>query len=81
MSRNFPNPTPRGEWLPTVPREPREPAEHKCGICYGPFGKSAIRCKNEPPTTVQIAPERPASHNLDQLLAELDEHDNPKENH
>lgn len=75
--RSFPNPAPRGEWLPTVAREPREP-EHRCGLCWGPFGKSAIRCPNEPPTTVQITPERRPPHTLDQLLAELD--NNPKEN-
>jgi len=22
--------------------------EHRCGQCFGPLGKSSIRCKNEP---------------------------------
>lgn len=22
--------------------------EHRCGRCFGPYGKSAIRCPNEP---------------------------------
>ena len=26
-----------------------EPPEHRCGKCYGPYGKSSIRCVNEPP--------------------------------
>jgi hypothetical protein len=25
------------------------PTEHRCGRCYGPYGKSALRCANEPP--------------------------------
>lgn len=25
-----------------------EQAEHRCGVCYGPYGKSSIRCRNEP---------------------------------
>lgn len=32
----------------TQPRD--EPVGHRCGLCFGPFGKSAIRCKNEPTT-------------------------------
>lgn len=31
---------------PTVPREPID--EHRCSRCYGPYGKSAIPCPNEP---------------------------------
>ena len=25
-----------------------ETTEHRCSICWGPYGKSAIRCPNEP---------------------------------
>lgn len=25
-----------------------ELTEHRCGNCFGPLGKSAIPCKNEP---------------------------------
>lgn len=31
-----------------------EPLEHRCGRCVTPFGKSAIRCVNEPATTTPI---------------------------
>jgi len=38
---------PAAEPHPTVPQQPRPP-EHRCGNCCGPYGKSAIRCPNEP---------------------------------
>ena len=28
-----------------------EQTEHRCSQCFGVYGKSAIRCPNEPPTT------------------------------
>jgi hypothetical protein len=76
VTGRFPNPAPRGEWLPTVAREPREPAEHRCGVCYGPYGRSAIPCPNDPKQTPQIAAERHERVTLNQLLDNL----NPKEN-
>lgn len=26
-----------------------ESTEHKCGTCWGPYGRSAIPCPNDPP--------------------------------
>ena len=40
------SPAPRNAWLPDGGRD--EKPEHRCGLCFGPYGKSAIRCKNEP---------------------------------
>jgi len=31
-----------------APRVSPDEAEHRCGVCYGPYGKSAIPCRNEP---------------------------------
>jgi len=30
--------------------QPRDvaPTEHRCSICYGPYGKSSVRCPREP---------------------------------
>ncbi|MEO7018381.1 MAG: hypothetical protein ABI067_17875 [Leifsonia sp.] len=39
---------PGAEWAPTPRDRTPQTVEHRCGLCYGPFGKSAIRCKNEP---------------------------------
>jgi hypothetical protein len=27
-----------------------EPPQHRCGVCYGPYGRSAIPCRNDPGT-------------------------------
>lgn len=77
MPERFSKITPRGEWLPTVAREPRAP-EHRCGRCYGPFGRSAIPCPNDPKQTPQITAERRTPQNLNQLLNELEDHDDER---
>jgi hypothetical protein len=77
MPERFSKITPRGEWLPTVSRDRESPPEHRCGRCYGPFGRSAIPCPNNPKKTPQIAAERRTPADLNQLLAEIDD---PKEN-
>lgn len=81
MPERFSKITPRGEWLPTVAREPREPAEHRCGRCTGPFGRSAIPCPNDPKQTSQIAAERrPPAPDLNQLLNDLQDLGYPETN-
>jgi len=40
------SPAPRSAWLPNAGRD--ETREHRCSNCFGPHGKSAIPCKNEP---------------------------------
>lgn len=43
------NLSPRSEWQPTARERATDgPAEHRCAKCWGPYGKSAIRCPNEP---------------------------------
>lgn len=79
MTGRFPNPAPRGEWLPTVPRDRSDPQEHRCGLCWGPYGKSAVPCPNEPKKTSQIATEhRPPAPDLNQLLNELEDNDDER---
>jgi len=41
---------PNTKWLPDGWKDPQpvRVQEHRCGQCFGPLGKSAIRCKNEP---------------------------------
>lgn len=38
------------EWARIQAEKPREP-EHHCAKCKTPFGKSAVRCPNEPKGT------------------------------
>jgi hypothetical protein len=71
MPERFQKITPRGEWLPTVPRDRAELQEHRCGVCYGPYGRSAIPCPNDPKQTPQIAVEHRTPPDLNQLLNEL----------
>jgi hypothetical protein len=41
---------PNTKWLPDGWKQPVpvRVQEHRCGQCFGPLGKSSIRCKNEP---------------------------------
>jgi hypothetical protein len=38
------------EWLTAVLNPAPEPPQHRCGVCYGPYGRSAIPCRNDPKT-------------------------------
>jgi hypothetical protein len=42
------SPAPRSAWLPGGGRD--EVTEHRCSQCWSAYGKSAIRCVNEPKT-------------------------------
>jgi hypothetical protein len=48
---------PRPWWKPSkeeqadidaVRNPPPEPPAHRCGVCFGPYGRSAIPCRNDP---------------------------------
>jgi hypothetical protein len=39
----------RSVWTGAGRGRDEEPTEHRCARCYGPYGKSNIRCVNEPP--------------------------------
>ena len=41
--------------LPAARGRDEPTTEHRCATCYGPYGKSAIRCKNEPFTPAEKA--------------------------
>jgi hypothetical protein len=50
---------PRPWWMPSKAEQADidailnpapEPPQHKCGVCYGPYGRSTIPCRNDPGT-------------------------------
>ncbi len=60
------NLSPRAEWSPTARSRRADPPEHRCAKCFGPFGKSAIPCPNEP----KAARPRTANEKTRDLYAE-----------
>jgi hypothetical protein len=52
-------------------------SEHRCGRCYGPYGKSAILCPNEPPSILPPSTPRAIPHRIsddDLKWAAMNEH-------
>lgn len=46
MTRGIHGPVNTGPVTPET--QGREPEEHRCSRCYGPYGRSAIPCPNNP---------------------------------
>lgn len=51
--------------------QPRDvaPTEHRCSRCYGAYGKSAIRCVNEPVPTKWLIRHKPKRSKLAVLVS------------